>query len=288
VRRADVVHVHECVNLSTWSAVALARRARRPVVLTQHVGYVPYGPVLDRVERLAYHGAGRAILERVDARVVVSPHVADWFRSIGVRAPFSWIPNARDERRFRLADAQERRDARSRFGVSPAETVVLFAARFVPKKGVDVVAEVWPRIAARRPDWRLVVAGEGPLESELRRLPGVVFLGQQPQHAMPELFAAADVFWLPSRGEGFPLTVQEAMLCGLPVVVSRDPSYLANLAGIEGAWLVEADGIAGALDAARSVDRAAVAEGARGRWSRRVMVDRYLDLYRQVRGSAGA
>ena len=284
VRAADVVHVHECVNVTSWDAIAVAKALGKPVVLTQHVGFVPYGGALDRVQRLAYHTVGRFALGRVDARVAVSPHVAAWFAAQGIVAPFDLVPNARDERLYRPATPEARAAAQATLG-NP-ERVVLFAARLVPKKGVDTVVAAWPEVARRNPGWRLVVAGTGPLAERFAGLPATRILGQQPQSAMPALFAGADVYWLPSRGEGFPLTVQEAMLSDVPVVVSDDPSFLANLHGAPGATiLAPGDDVPRALEAAVRTPRDGhVAAWAAARWAREAMVRRYVEIYERVLG----
>ena len=284
VRAADVVHVHECVNVTSWDAIAVAKALWKPVVLTQHVGFVPYGGALDHVQRLAYRTVGRVALGRVDARVAVSPHVAAWFAEQGIAAPFELVPNARDERLYRPATAEARAAARVPLG--RPERVVLFAARLVPKKGLDTVVAVWPQVARRNPGWRLVVAGTGPLVDRFEGLPATRMLGQQPQEAMPALFAAADAYWLPSRGEGFPLTVQEAMLCDVPVVVSDDPSFRANLDGAPGATiLAPGDDAAAALEAAVRAPRDGhVAAWAAARWARSTMVGRYVAIYERVLG----
>ncbi len=285
IRHADVVHVHECINVTTWDALLIARALRRPTVLTQHVGLVPYDGMLDRVQRLAYRTAGLVALGMVDARVAVSPHVAEWFRSWGVRSAFDVIANARDERVFRPATSGERSAARQALGVTgEGQRVVLYAARLVGKKGVDRVAALWPDVARRHPGWQLVVVGSGPLAGRLASLQSTNHLGQRPLEAMPALFAAADAFWLPSRGEGFPLTVQEALLCDVPVVVSDDPSYLANLEGTSGAWLCgDSADMGAALEAAVASRRdGTLAAAASRRWARASMVESYLAVYRRV------
>jgi D-inositol-3-phosphate glycosyltransferase len=53
----------------------------------------------------------------------------------------------------------------------------------------------------------------------------IYFLGSVPRAQMQDIYRAVDVFCLPSEGEGFPLTVQEAMASGLPVVTTADEAY---------------------------------------------------------------
>ena len=66
VNWADVLHVHDCIYPGTAFAVMLASRARKPAVLSQHVGFIRYRlPVLNWTEILAYATVGRWVLRRV-------------------------------------------------------------------------------------------------------------------------------------------------------------------------------------------------------------------------------
>jgi glycosyltransferase involved in cell wall biosynthesis len=106
-----------------------------------------------------------------------------------------------------------------------AGSVLLYAGRLEPVKGPDVLLEAFAEIRVALPDATLVVAGEGSLASELRArvaerpLPGVRFLGQRSD--IPDLIAAADLVVLPSRGEGMPTLLLEALLAGRAVVATR-------------------------------------------------------------------
>jgi len=104
----------------------------------------------------------------------------------------------------------------------PEETfVLLFVGRLTRVKGVDVLLAALARMEAPRPD--LLVVGEGPEEAALMeeakhlQVP-VRFLGWQ--DCVKPVFSAADAFVLPSRYEGLPLVVAEAMAAGLPVVAT--------------------------------------------------------------------
>jgi glycosyltransferase involved in cell wall biosynthesis len=106
--------------------------------------------------------------------------------------------------------------------VSDSERLLLVPARLEVFKGLLDLAAALKALGSSK---RLVVvlAGSGSLESELRRrLEGfpVRFAGQVPDEEMPCLYAAADVMVLPSRQDPSPLSVVEALRCGLPIVVS--------------------------------------------------------------------
>jgi glycosyltransferase involved in cell wall biosynthesis len=76
----------------------------------------------------------------------------------------------------------------------------------------------------------VVLAGNGPLRDRLRGAPSNVrWVGSVDARAMRRLYEAVDMVLLPSRGEGLPLVVQEAMSCGLPVVISDDEVYAGAL-----------------------------------------------------------
>ena len=214
VTLADVVHVHDCLYMGSAAAVASARRLGKPVLLTQHIGMVPYGPVLDRVERLAYATLGRAVLAGADKLVACAPHVPAFFAELGVARPFELIRNGIDAERFVGASRERRAALRARYDLSPTARVVLFSGRLVAKKGVDKVATLQRALAADTPGSELFVAGDGPLAHLLHGSPRTRRLGVVSPAQMPELYALADLMVLPSHGEGLPLGVQEAMLSG--------------------------------------------------------------------------
>jgi phosphatidylinositol alpha-1,6-mannosyltransferase len=120
-------------------------------------------------------------------------------------------------------------DAFSPATAAPARTV-LAASRFVRQKGIDRLLDAWPRVAAVVPDSRLVIVGDGPQASMLRRraagMMGVEIRPPVSHDAMPDLLRTASVFVSPVRtrlsglyAEGLGLVACEAAACGLPVVV---------------------------------------------------------------------
>jgi colanic acid/amylovoran biosynthesis glycosyltransferase len=105
---------------------------------------------------------------------------------------------------------------------------VLSVGRLVPEKGFPLLIEAFAQVARTRPDIRLVVAGGGPLEPDLRgqveRLglaERVDFAGYVGQDDMPGYFARCHAFCLPSFAEGVPIVLMEAMATGRPVLTTR-------------------------------------------------------------------
>ena len=137
--------------------------------------------------------------------------------------PFMRLPNVIDAQRFR--DTVERlrlsrHDLRRHFGVDQ-EQLWVCPARLAPEKGLVEFLH-----ALREGDRvKLVVAGEGPLRSTIRdivqerRLP-VSLVGQMDEPEMLRLYAASDVFLLPSAADPSPLSPVEACAAALPLMVS--------------------------------------------------------------------
>lgn len=139
------------------------------------------------------------------------------------------LPNIVDESRFRPReswDAQEIREMRSRLGVLPNELLALTPARLEPVKGLVPYLRTLDRRLLE--GWKIVIIGGGNLQDEICKiiqecnLSSVVkVLGYMPYNEMPKMYAAADLFVLPSIFDPNPLSVVEALHSGLPVAVSE-------------------------------------------------------------------
>lgn len=275
--RADVVHAHGFLYMS--SVVAL-RMSPAPRVLTEHVGHVPYdSALLDRVEAAAIATIGRSSARAADALVYINDKVRDELSRLAPATRLERIENGVDTDRYRPPSEGERERLRAELGWDERPRA-LFVGRLVAKKGVDVALA-----AAAAGGFELVVAGPGRLPAGAP--PNVTALGALPPARVAELYRAADAFLLPSRGEGFPLTVQEAMASGLPVVLAEDPAYRAHLEGAgRGAALLPPDGPAMAEAVSRLAGdagaRAAAAGHARMQFSWHRAADAHERLYEEL------
>jgi glycosyltransferase involved in cell wall biosynthesis len=128
------------------------------------------------------------------------------------------LPNGVDTDLFHPVNEATKRALRSRLGIGDNEKVILFVGRPVPKKGFDKV------LAACDDGYRILCAG-GEVPAAKNTRGAITFLGRVSQERLAEIYQASDVFLLPSESEGFPLSVQEAMACGLPIITTNDEGY---------------------------------------------------------------
>lgn len=285
VDRADVVHAHGYLYLSSLAALSLARRAAgRPVrVLTEHVGQVPYeSALLARAQAAAASTVGRATARAAQGLVALNETVDRELARLASGRPRLVAGNGVDTTRHHPPTAGERAALRARLGWSDGAPRVLFVGRLVAKKGLPIALEA----ARRDPGMRLVVAGPGGPPRDVP--PNVELLGALTPDRLAGLYRAADAFLLPSRGEGFPVTAQEAMASGLPVVLGRDAAYAHHLEGA-GPAVRQVDPQAGAVlaalrpllddPAARSRASEAAVAHARTRFSWSSVADALLGFY---------
>ncbi|HOX21942.1 MAG TPA: glycosyltransferase [Elusimicrobiales bacterium] len=143
---------------------------------------------------------------------------------------------------------EQRASVRAALGLRPETLLIFSSGRLDTQKGYEYLLRALPAVAEKFTDFRLAIAGEGPLEAKLRTVSKevgqddkVLFLGRRSD--VPALLSACDVFVLPSLWEGLPNSLLEAMSMGRPCVAS----------GVDGARELLNDGENGLLtDAADS------------------------------------
>jgi glycosyltransferase involved in cell wall biosynthesis len=219
-READVVHLHDCLYVPHLVAFLAARRARRPVLVTQHIGHVPYrNPLLRAAHHAANRTVGAWVLGGADQVIFESDMVRRYFQAfVRFRRPPLLVQNGVDTEIFRPATPDERLKLRAALGVPAEKPLLLFLGRFVEKKGLSVLRELAQRLA--HVHWLL--AGWGPLDPAAWGFANVSVVHRPGIERLSALYQAADLLVLPSVGEGLPLSVQEAMACGTPALVGAD------------------------------------------------------------------
>jgi glycosyltransferase involved in cell wall biosynthesis len=238
-------------------AVVTSAGLRLPTVVSLH------GSDVYVAERHAFaRVAARAALHRLDWLTACSDDLRDRMIALGADPGRAvTIPYGVDAQRFR-PDAALRAEGRRAMGAAPGDLVLLTVGRFVRKKGFEYLIDAVGHLAPRWPALRLVIAGGGDLEAELRArvherglAARVSFPGVLAQSAVAAYLAGADIAVMPSvrddagNVDGLPNTVMEALASGTPLVATRVGGIPSVIEHERTGWLV-AERDAGALEVA--------------------------------------
>lgn len=135
-----------------------------------------------------------------------------------------------------------RAELRQSLHLSLQELVLVCVGRLIPQKGIDILL----RVFATLPEGKLIIVGDGSERSTLEEMIQDLHLGDRVQllgtrKDIPDLLRMADIFVLPSRWEGLPMVILEAMAAGLPIVASAVDGTREVLVNEEMALLVQAE-----------------------------------------------
>lgn len=222
VRRdsCDVLHTHDYKSNLLGGLAARRADAALPWIATVHLH-------TEATRRLRIYRALDLFLLRLADRVItVSREQQRLLRRRGVEPRrLVLVPNVIDVDAFRAGAGRPDR-ARSAVGLPRQGPVVAAVGRLAHQKGLDLFLAAAVGIRRQRPDCRFVIAGSGPLRPALERqvdLSGlrdcVHLVGYRADVA--RLLLACDVVVLPSRSEGMPLVLLEALAMARPVVAAR-------------------------------------------------------------------
>lgn len=214
----------DAMNLSVLSAFA---GTGIPVVVSERTDprYSPMGLVGRTVRPFLYRHLARRVVVQTEA--IAGRLRSEW----GVRQVVV-IPNAV------LIHAPDTRSSVNR------RPCVLSVGRLARQKGHDLLIDAWKRVTAEFPDWQLRIVGEGPLRSALEAQ--VARLGLAGSVALPGLsgevaaeYGAASIFVLPSRFEGFPNALLEAMAFGCASIATHSAGASVEViqSGVNGALI---------------------------------------------------
>ena len=289
----DVVHLHDTLPVLIRRTLAKAKGAGKPVVTTYHNDYVKTSAAGKLIKRLRWATQGRRTLHSSDSRIVLTQFFERLLRKKGVKGDLEVIPNGFSpvedppEQPSGLVDRVQSRP------------LVSFVGRLSDQKGVDVLMDAFDSYG-EDPGFDLAIAGKGELSGWLEDRHSrssardrISVLGLVSDAEKRWLYENSAAIAIPSRFEGLPTVLLEAMHAGTPVV-------MADVNGLGG--LVEGCGSGLSVPSedppslATAISEVALADSeARSRWgsagqeaSREYqwdrVTDRVLEVYRKVVG----
>jgi glycosyltransferase involved in cell wall biosynthesis len=224
--------------VASWEALLWARRHLVEFVLWSESNRQDTRSGRAWVESLKAY-----FLWRCDRFVVPGKASFEYLRSFGCpEARILTAPNAVDNRLFATqADNAKAHAIGFREELRLPSRFILFVGRLVPEKGVFDLLEAYAKLeSGLRSNVGLVFAGDGVSKEELaqqakRISPGTIcFPGFAQREDLAGLYALAEALVLPTHSEPWGLVVNEAMACGLPIIVSSVAGCAADL--VEDGW----------------------------------------------------
>lgn len=238
--RPDVVHLH-CTNQIALAYLFWLRLARLRVAYTAHV-VTPHEPI--PLQGLVY-GRIHAL-----CHLIVAHSSFDRRRlqsEFGVEAErIAQIPHG-EYGFFEQHEARDRSLERSKLGLEDVHEVVLFFGYIREYKGLDLLLDAWPQVVKRRPDARLLIAGDpvnlpaarrDELEQKAQEVGAVHHFGYVPFEDVAAYFAASDLLVMPYRSISQSGVLFLALSLGLPVVATAVGALPEMLEDGESALLV--------------------------------------------------
>jgi 1,2-diacylglycerol 3-alpha-glucosyltransferase len=294
IARLSLVHAHSPF-ITGWMGRRYARRYGIPLVYTYHTqleAYAHYVPFEPNATRFAAAQLTRTFANFADVVVVPTPAMMAHLRRLGVSVRICVVPNGIDLHRFGSGKRDQR--VRRGMGAEAGDRLLLCVSRLAKEKNLELLFEALALTADA--SLKLALAGDGPARHDLveqarsRKVAGRVrFLGVVAREELPDLYASADAFVMPSTTETQGLVQAEALAAGLLVIAAEAPPNRDVLQSA--GWIVPPTAAAfarafAALPERPDPDLARRSRSAAERFSIERQIDRMLELYSGLRPTA--
>ena len=229
VPNMDIVHTHMPFIYPTYASARAAFRYDKFLFYHQR-GVLDMNRLRFRAlkKRLYIDLFERPIMRRAASLIALTQQEVDSYKALGIDTPCHVIPNGINVAEYYSEPSEF---FESHIPLDPGQRLILFLGRLHPIKGAELALEAFLKVAHHVPDVVMVMAGpdEFDLVKTLKQKVAAATLGDrilfpgivsgQLKH---DLLARADLFLLPSIGEGFSMAILEAMASSTPVMISPE------------------------------------------------------------------
>lgn len=239
----DLIHIHEIWHHSHFVAYRAAKKSKKPFIITPHGALEPWCLKWKYVKKKIFAALiQKSILKEANVLHALTQREAKDIKSFVGDNKIAVIPNGISPEEFQNLPLPL--EIEKKYPELTNKKVILFLGRIHPKKGLDILAEAFGKIVGNRKDICLFVAGpdnngyQEKIKSILAKnnvLDKVIFSGALGGKDRLAALSRADMFVLPSYSEGFSMTILEAMVCRLPVIITNQcnfPEVRENEAGL--------------------------------------------------------
>lgn len=250
----DILHVH-AVGLFSFLPLILSRLLKKKTVIKMTLVGSSDDPAAWPTSRVGH--LMRLSFKLADRVVSISTPLSENYRRSGLDvAKLRQLPQGVDIDRFHPVAQPEKMAIRERLGLRPDAVYLCFVGSLKQRKGADIIVDAFTALAKDRPDLHLLIVGPDAFDDAVRaKLPYAAFANMLKERLAQagvaervvftgrvdpvELYLqASDIFVFPSRREGFPSAVIEAMAVGLPCVLASLGGVAAEICGDQEAALI--------------------------------------------------
>lgn len=218
----NLIHITTVSSVSFTSIIAAKFLKKKSILKVSTAA--PYGEFVKIKQSFLFPILFR-ILKHADRYIALSKELEEELKMLGFdNCKICNIPNGVNTDKFRPLSHPEKYQLRSLLKI-PNKKIITFAGRLLFRKGIDILLNSWKRISINRRDIYLLIIGAGIEYDRLYKLAenlgiaeSIAFTGEIKN--IEQYFQISDIFVFPSRKEGFPNVLLEAMATALPVVAT--------------------------------------------------------------------
>lgn len=244
----DLIHIHEIWHHPHFAAYLAAQKASKPYIVAIHGALEPRALNYKGLKKKIYAALiQKRILNKAAAIHAITQEEVEHIRAFGVKTPVIIIPNGVDPKEFK--DLPPREEIERFYPELIGKRVLLFLGRIHPIKGLDILIKAFGQIAKIEKNLHLLIVGpdEEGYRSQIERfletegiIDRVTFTGMLIRRKKLAVLSRADIFILSSYSEGFSMAILEAMVCKLPVVITRQ-CHFSEVAEVGAGIVIEPD-----------------------------------------------
>ena len=219
----DLIHLHDTLPTLIRQVLKRAKKQNKPIVTTYHNDYIKHGFIPNLIKKIRWAMQGRKTLHSSNGKIVLTSFFENLLRKKGVKGDIDIIPNG-----FVPITDSAIRPSNLSINIDDERPTLTFIGRLSEQKGLDVLLKAWEISSLNsKPDFDLIIAGKGELKEWLdNRVNDIKFsnqihvLGVVSEQEKQWLFENSTGIVIPSRFEGLPTVLLEAMHNKLPVIMS--------------------------------------------------------------------
>ena len=253
--KVDIIHCHTEFGIGK-AGLRAAHILKIPAICTTHTMwtdfykyYLTFGKL---ISPRIINGIMKKYYGKFDSLIGVSTKARNYFKADSMlpQMPSVIIPNAIDKEKFQKEHISEQQKLalRESYGIKPDETMLLFVGRIGEEKRVFELLQVCKNVAKKNNKIKMIFVGNGPAYEDMLKKAAaeiaskqIIFTGFIEWTKVSEYYESADIFVTTSLSEMHSMTILEAQLSGLPIIVRRDESYLDSVFNGDNGYLTDSE-----------------------------------------------